>query len=106
TAAITAPRRSKMKTFTIENETNNRSEEHTSELQSRRDLVCRLLLEKTKKPRRNARPRDGEGNFPGCKALKCHKTGKESRLAVGIFFFKKTAPPEIYPFSLPDALPI
>src|SRR6267378_7582215 len=27
----------------------NRSEEHTSELQSRRDLVCRLLLEKKKK---------------------------------------------------------
>src|SRR5690349_22696439 len=26
----------------------NRSEEHTSELQSRRDLVCRLLLEKKK----------------------------------------------------------
>src|SRR6266496_4221017 len=25
---------------------NRRSEEHTSELQSRRDLVCRLLLEK------------------------------------------------------------
>src|SRR5690349_24974820 len=30
------------------NET-KRSEEHTSELQSRRDLVCRLLLEKKKK---------------------------------------------------------
>src|SRR5690349_23959960 len=31
-------------------EANNlRSEEHTSELQSRRDLVCRLLLEKKKK---------------------------------------------------------
>src|SRR5690349_22658966 len=28
---------------------NKRSEEHTSELQSRRDLVCRLLLEKKKK---------------------------------------------------------
>src|SRR5438874_3102817 len=28
---------------------NSRSEEHTSELQSRRDLVCRLLLEKKKK---------------------------------------------------------
>src|SRR5690349_23716470 len=28
---------------------NDRSEEHTSELQSRRDLVCRLLLEKKKK---------------------------------------------------------
>src|SRR5438105_13433194 len=30
-----------------------RSEEHTSELQSRVDLVCRLLLEKKKRPRRN-----------------------------------------------------
>src|SRR5690349_23805013 len=31
--------------------TGSRSEEHTSELQSRRDLVCRLLLEKKKKTR-------------------------------------------------------
>src|SRR5438874_8149180 len=30
-----------------------RSEEHTSELQSRRDLVCRLLLEKKKKKKRH-----------------------------------------------------
>src|SRR5207247_10355409 len=30
----------------------NRSEEHTSELQSRVDLVCRLLLEKKKKRKR------------------------------------------------------
>src|SRR5690349_23993778 len=30
----------------------DRSEEHTSELQSRRDLVCRLLLEKKKKKKR------------------------------------------------------
>src|SRR3989449_5718016 len=30
-----------------------RSEEHTSELQSRLHLVCRLLLEKKKKTRRN-----------------------------------------------------
>src|SRR5438874_9853176 len=29
-------------------EQTSRSEEHTSELQSRRDLVCRLLLEKKK----------------------------------------------------------
>src|SRR5207249_8700548 len=39
----------------------NRSEEHTSELQSRFDLVCRLLLEKKKfsswRPRNN-RPSD------------------------------------------------
>src|SRR5438067_10119332 len=32
-----------------------RSEEHTSELQSRFDLVCRLLLEKKKLPRLFAR---------------------------------------------------
>src|SRR5690349_23119513 len=32
-----------------EQEQQQRSEEHTSELQSRRDLVCRLLLEKKKK---------------------------------------------------------
>src|SRR5690349_23998427 len=30
----------------------HRSEEHTSELQSRRDLVCRLLLEKKKKKKK------------------------------------------------------
>src|SRR5438874_8209778 len=32
-----------------------RSEEHTSELQSRRDLVCRLLLEKKKSHRAGER---------------------------------------------------
>src|SRR2546421_9021236 len=31
----------------------SRSEEHTSELQSRSDLVCRLLLEKKKKKKEN-----------------------------------------------------
>src|SRR5438067_6555593 len=34
-----------------------RSEEHTSELQSRFDLVCRLLLEKKKKTDRTKQPR-------------------------------------------------
>src|SRR5260221_4744377 len=34
-----------------------RSEEHTSELQSHSDLVCRLLLEKKKKKRRRTRNR-------------------------------------------------
>src|SRR5262245_62263596 len=33
----------------------SRSEEHTSELQSLRHLVCRLLLEKKKKPRKRNR---------------------------------------------------
>src|SRR2546427_7527411 len=34
----------------------NRSEEHTSELQSQSNLVCRLLLEKKKKERRRGHP--------------------------------------------------
>src|SRR5438034_2589049 len=33
--------------------TTSRSEEHTSELQSHSDLVCRLLLEKKKKKKNN-----------------------------------------------------
>src|SRR5690349_23325223 len=37
-----------------------RSEEHTSELQSRRDLVCRLLLEKKKKTNKWAEARQQE----------------------------------------------
>src|SRR5438034_8050705 len=32
----------------------SRSEEHTSELQSHSDLVCRLLLEKKKKQKKNS----------------------------------------------------
>src|SRR5690349_23770655 len=38
--------------------TGARSEEHTSELQSRRDLVCRLLLEKKKNPHDVSRRED------------------------------------------------
>src|SRR5690606_42020664 len=34
-----------------EKQVGRRSEEHTSELQSRENLVCRLLLEKKKQPR-------------------------------------------------------
>src|SRR2546421_913146 len=37
-----------------------RSEEHTSELQSRSDLVCRLLLEK-KKQKQSSMERRGQG---------------------------------------------
>src|SRR5438874_10497518 len=40
--------------FTVLGALASRSEEHTSELQSRRDLVCRLLLEKKKKTRSSA----------------------------------------------------
>src|SRR6266496_5634918 len=41
----------------------SRSEEHTSELQSRRDLVCRLLLEKKKKKNRKQLQRNKKINF-------------------------------------------
>src|SRR5438874_7060774 len=40
---------------------NSRSEEHTSELQSRRDLVCRLLLEKKKTISNNRSSSDSDG---------------------------------------------
>src|SRR5260370_11214143 len=36
----------------------DRSEEHTSELQSHLNLVCRLLLEKKKTTRKGCRPND------------------------------------------------
>src|SRR5258707_9711557 len=36
-----------------------RSEEHTSELQSRQYLVCRLLLEKKKKTKKSNQKQDG-----------------------------------------------
>src|SRR5256885_1512553 len=56
----------------------SRSEEHTSELQSPCNLVCRLLLEKT----------------------------KYNSVDFFFFFFNDTATTEIYTLSLHDALPI
>src|SRR5690349_23423318 len=43
---------------TISGTLSDRSEEHTSELQSRRDLVCRLLLEKKKKKKNVTHKKD------------------------------------------------
>src|SRR5690349_23027352 len=42
-----------------EDRARKRSEEHTSELQSRRDLVCRLLLEKKKEQHRLRHTHEG-----------------------------------------------
>src|SRR5690349_12871766 len=44
-----SPNRSASSTPTTSAPMHARSEEHTSELQSRRELVCRLLLEKKKR---------------------------------------------------------
>src|SRR5207249_8263115 len=52
TAEVDTPRRFaarvKLRSSATVRNADRRSEEHTSELQSRFDLVCRLLLEKTK----------------------------------------------------------
>src|SRR2546422_3578278 len=41
----------------------HRSEEHTSELQSRLHLVCRLLLEKKKRSKQYARYNNADGEY-------------------------------------------
>src|SRR3954470_16279952 len=79
-----------------------RSEEHTSELQSRRDLVCRLLLEK----KRTAL--DVACTHPSYRCsitVSCiRETGVTKCLMC--FFFNDPATTEIYPLSLHAALPI
>src|SRR2546427_105393 len=73
-----------------------RSEEHTSELQSQSNLVCRLLLEKKKKNQH-------------CLHRSCiivAPTLSWCLLLFFFFFFNDTATTEIYTLSLHDALPI
>src|SRR6266576_2917440 len=83
-----------------------RSEEHTSELQSRRDLVCRLLLEKKNSRRirqgirlQRAHPRDAQ-------VLDARRDAREPLRLIIFFFFNDPATTEIYTLSLHDALPI
>src|SRR5579864_4012657 len=93
-----------------------RSEEHTSELQSHVNLVCRLLLEKKKRELR-----DLEWYAMTVKTSTPHrnvpvKTGETLRAPDGlclvvleprfVFFFNEPATTEIYTLSLHDALPI
>src|SRR5690606_41921569 len=46
--------------------THSRSEEHTSELQSRENLVCRLLLEKKKKTSKAGHMKASQDEHAGC----------------------------------------
>src|ERR1039458_147830 len=80
-----------------------RSEEHTSELQSLRHLVCRLLLEKESHARQLPAAHPGGGGLipPGPVTLLVGYSGIGKSL-----FFNDTAPTEIYTLSLHDALPI
>src|SRR5574340_703131 len=97
-----------------------RSEEHTSELQSPKDLVCRLLLEKKKniKCKRSSEVRPDAGLFPMltadlervvvrlCVPPSPMHAGSLRPLSIVFFFFNDTATTEIYTLSLHDALPI
>src|SRR5438874_8842613 len=52
----TQPEKAVSRTVASRSRFSPRSEEHTSELQSRRDLVCRLLLEKKKRKQTSTSP--------------------------------------------------
>src|SRR5688572_26213079 len=79
-----------------------RSEEHTSELQSQSNLVCRLLLEKKNKK--------GEAYTTDISRRRCRCAFIPALLLSSLcsffFFFNATATTEIYTLSLHDALPI
>src|ERR1022692_213733 len=79
-----------------------RSEEHTSELQSPCNLVCRLLLEKKKEKRLEKLPATEE--LFHIEALTKQASGDVR--PDNFFFFNDTATPEIYPLPLHDAFPI
>src|SRR6266478_5354668 len=85
-----------------------RSEEHTSELQSQSNLVCRLLLEKKKlRKRRRAqcRSQDRQRHRAPSRA-QCERGRAPAGRWRASFFFNDTATTEIYTLSLHDALPI
>src|SRR5215469_14024661 len=97
-----------------------RSEEHTSELQSRRDLVCRLLLEKKKRRDTRHRHTAGRPDRDGLDRRPVSQVAHQGVADSGLlsedhpwshgmccrFFFNDTATTEIYTLSLHDALPI
>src|SRR5215813_774073 len=95
----------------------SRSEEHTSELQSRPQLVCRLLLEKKKvlhdlfvPEHRSVMVSDlFAGTPPGAQVHPEYPVLRAPRgflVSYSFFFFNDTATTEIYTLSLHDALPI
>src|SRR6266446_6088652 len=98
----------------------DRSEEHTSELQSPCNLVCRLLLEKKKceiqhssdisqdersRSKRACRAVSESGTRLGRRPVHLWNLDPD-RAPSYIFFFNHRAPTETYTLSLPDALPI
>src|ERR1039457_3097669 len=91
----------------------SRSEEHTSELQSPCNLVCRLLLEKKQRPMVVSEFPTSNARMPCPPVLtrllmappRKWQTPATRRDGARLFF-NDTATTEIYPLSLHDALPI
>src|SRR6266516_4753682 len=89
-----------------------RSEEHTSEIQSPYEIVCRLLLEKKKKAIETKPHTAMESRLTDMYARRClaasstriTRCGSKNRMT--IFAFAAAAATEIYTLSLHDALPI
>src|SRR5215813_12275833 len=94
-----------------------RSEEHTSELQSRPHPVCRLLLEKKKRDDvqlcaaiQHEKGAGAAASSPPCRDPPSRLYQPVARplqlRGLQFFFFNDTATTEIYTLSLHDALPI
>src|SRR3989475_494070 len=87
-----------------------RSEEHTSELQSQSNLVCRLLLEKKKQRAKTHKTASPTIASPQCMSHTHQAVGRHMPAGAAyhpsFFFFNDTATTEIYTLSLHDALPI
>src|ERR1039457_181400 len=78
-----------------------RSEEHTSELQSPCNLVCRLLLEKKRKIYRLLRI-----CWPEIARPRSQSTIRTRRvMSCSLFFFKKAGPPPVSPLFPPTRSP-
>src|ERR1035438_9868433 len=97
-----------------------RSEEHTSELQSLRHLVCRLLLEKKKKSAAEPTETTNQATAPLSHVTAVEWVERRGEVLpaasswcdvhflffFSFFFFNDTATTEIYTLSLHDAFPI
>src|SRR5471030_2656720 len=87
-----------------------RSEEHTSELQSLRHIVCRLLLEKKKNNTAGFQSFSTEIGWiyqqSVLRTTFIESYAVRSAIPNNLFFFNDTATTEIYTLSLHDALPI
>src|SRR3989339_733309 len=93
------------------------SEEHTSELQSLTNLVCRLLLEKKRKKKSKKKCNTAVSETKAREAVTCFE-GKRTKKPelytysslhsfpfLFFFFFKRKGPPEIIPLSPNGPLP-